>query len=240
MSKQIKELDNQMLLASGITKSFKSGNKNIDILTGVDLNVNFGETVALMGPSGSGKSTLLNIIGGLIQADSGYVELGGNRYGQQSPVSLNDLRRNWIGWIFQNPNLLEHLTAADNVAFALTLSGLSLKDAKIQAQASLDRVGLGNRAEFYPGQLSGGQNQRVAIARAISGNRTLLLADEPTGNLDTSTGEEIIKLFQELCHGSSNAFSVLMVTHDPVLASKADRILLLRDGRVVKSERSDN
>lgn len=240
MSKQIKELDNQMLLASGITKSFKSGNKNIDILTGVDLNVNFGETVALMGPSGSGKSTLLNIIGGLIQADSGYVELGGNRYGQQSPVSLNDLRRNWIGWIFQNPNLLEHLTAADNVAFALTLSGLSLKDAKIQAQVSLDRVGLGNRAEFYPGQLSGGQNQRVAIARAISGNRTLLLADEPTGNLDTSTGEEIIKLFQELCHGSSNAFSVLMVTHDPVLASKADRILLLRDGRVVKSERSDN
>ena len=153
---------------------------------------------------------------------------------------LNDLRRNSIGWIFQNSNLLEHLNIQDNVAFALTLSGFSFKEAQEKALLALDRVGLSDRVGFYPGQLSGGQNQRVAIARAISGDRTLLLADEPTGNLDTGTGEEIIKLFQELCHDSSNAFSVLMVTHDPVLASKADRILLLKDGRVVKSEHPGN
>ena len=186
-----------------------------------------------MGPSGSGKSTLLNIIGGLLQADEGQVELGRHKYGTTHPLGLNALRREHVGWVFQNSNLLEHLTVRDNVAFALTLSGVSLNDARELAAEALDRVGLNQRINFYPPQLSGGQAQRVAIARAISGNRTLLLADEPTGNLDTTSGEEILHTFQELCEDRKESFSVLMVTHDPVLASKATRILLLQDGRIV-------
>ena len=233
-------LSDNLLFASGLKKSFKMGKNKLDVLKDVEISIKNSELVALMGPSGSGKSTLLNIIGGLLKADDGYVELNNHKYGINNPMYLNDLRRNSIGWIFQNSNLLEHLNIQDNVAFALTLSGFSFKEAQEKALLALDRVGLSDRVGFYPGQLSGGQNQRVAIARAISGDRTLLLADEPTGNLDTGTGEEIIKLFQELCHDSSNAFSVLMVTHDPVLASKADRILLLKDGRLVKSDQSGN
>ena len=232
---------NNLLFASGLKKSFKIGRNKLNVLKDVEINIKNGELVALMGPSGSGKSTLLNIIGGLLKADDGYIELSDHRYGIDNPIHLNELRRNHIGWIFQNSNLLQHLSIEDNVALALTISGFSLKEAQEKSLVALERVGLSERVGFYPGQLSGGQNQRVAIARAISGNRTLLLADEPTGNLDTNTGEEIIKLFQELCHdSSSNAFSVLMVTHDPILASKADRILLLKDGRVVKPGQSGN
>ena len=232
--------NDNLLFASGLKKSFKIGKNKLDVLKDVEISIKNGELVALMGPSGSGKSTLLNIIGGLLKADDGYLKLNDHRYGINNPMHLNDLRRNSIGWIFQNSNLLEHLNIQDNVALALTLSGFAFKEAHEKALLALERVGLSDRLGFYPGQLSGGQNQRVAIARAISGNRTLLLADEPTGNLDTNTGEEIIKLFQELSHDPSNAFSVLMVTHDPVLASKADRILLLKDGRVVKSDQLGN
>ena len=221
-----------MLSASGIRKNFRIGKTQIDVLENVGLSVNVGELVALMGPSGSGKSTLLNIIGGLLKADAGQIVLGNHQYGIKKPIHLNDLRRNWIGWVFQNPNLLEHLTVEDNVSFALTLSGLSLTEARHKAHQALDRVGLTDRLTFYPQQLSGGQNQRVSIARAISGNRPLLLADEPTGNLDTANGNEIVQLFQELCHDISNPISLLMVTHDPILASKADRILLLKNGQL--------
>ena len=231
---------NNLLYASGLKKSFKIGKNKLDVLKDVEISMKIGELVALMGPSGSGKSTLLNIIGGLLKADDGYIELNDHRYGITNPIHLNELRRERIGWIFQNSNLLQHLSIEDNIALALTISGFSLKEAQEKTLMALEKVGLSERVGFYPGQLSGGQNQRVAIARAISGNRTLLLADEPTGNLDTNTGEEIIKLFQELCHDASNTFSVLMVTHDPVLASKADRILLLKDGRIVKSDQSGN
>ena len=231
---------NNILFASGLKKSFKIGRNKLDVLKDVEINIKNGELVALMGPSGSGKSTLLNIIGGLLKADDGYIELSDYRYGIDNPIHLNELRRERNGWIFQNSNLLQHLSVEDNIALALTISGFSLKEAQEKSLMALDKLGLSERVGFYPGQLSGGQNQRVAIARAISGNRTLLLADEPTGNLDTNTGEEKIKLFQELCHDPSNTFSVLMVTHDPILASKADRILLLKDGRVVKSDQSGN
>ena len=225
-----------LLVVSKLKKSFKIGSERLHILRDVELSVKLGELVVLMGPSGSGKSTLLNIVGGLLEAEDGSVILGDYEYGTKNPVNLNNLRRNSIGWVFQNFNLLEHLSILDNVTFALTLSGFSNQEAKAKANSSLDRVGLSDRLDFYPQNLSGGQNQRVSVARAISGDRPLLLADEPTGNLDSESGKLIIQLFQELCHDSSNPISVLMVTHDPVLASNADRILLLKNGKVVPSD----
>ena len=227
------ELTMRLLQATGLKKSFKAGKTEAHVLKGVDISIAPGELVALMGPSGSGKSTLLNIIGGLLQADEGHIELNHQEYGTTSPLSLNSLRRESIGWVFQNSNLLDHLTAQDNVAFALTLSGVAIDEAQKIAISTLNQVGLDERVNFYPPQLSAGQAQRVAIARAISGNRSLLLADEPTGNLDITTGKEILHIFQDLCHSRRESFSVLMVTHDPVLASEADRVLLLRDGYIV-------
>ena len=231
------ELTRHLLQASRLKKSFKSGKTQTPVLKGVDISIAPGELVALMGPSGSGKSTLLNIIGGLLQADEGHIELNHHEYGTTSPLSLNSLRRESIGWVFQSANLLDHLTVQDNVAFALTLSGVAIDEAQTVAMSALNRVGLDERVNFYPPQLSGGQAQRVAIARAISGNRSLLLADEPTGNLDTTTGKEILHIFQDLCHSRRESFSVLMVTHDPVLASEADRILLLRDGYIASDSK---
>ena len=146
------------------------------------------------------------------------------------------MRRNLVGWIFQDFHLLDNLTAVDNVAMSLELSGMSALEAEKAAVTALEKVGLGDRMHHIPDQLSGGQQQRVAIARAIAGNRPVLLADEPTGNLDIASGKEVMALFKELCHDEVNPISILMVTHDPDLASNADRMLLLRDG---KTEASD-
>ncbi|MCH1528806.1 MAG: ABC transporter ATP-binding protein, partial [Candidatus Poseidoniaceae archaeon] len=201
-----------------------------------DMEIKQGEMVALMGPSGSGKSTLLNIIGGLLSGDSGTIQLGDKSYGTKSPANVVDVRRESVGWIFQDFHLLDNLTAVDNVAIALELSGLSSKEADEAAKIALSKVGLADRMHHVPDQLSGGQQQRVAIARAIAGNRPVLLADEPTGNLDIASGKEVLQLFKELCHDEVNPISILMVTHDPDLASNADRMLLLNDG---KTEASD-
>jgi putative ABC transport system ATP-binding protein len=187
-----------------------------------------------MGPSGCGKSTLLNIIGGLLNADSGSISLDQFNYGTKSPSRVVDVRRRGVGWIFQDFHLIDRLNALDNVVFALELSGVPSKQAEQQARDALERVGLADRMEFIPDQLSGGQRQRVAIARAIAGSRPLLLADEPTGNLDVKSGQEIIDLFKQLCE--EDGISVLMVTHDPTLASMADRMLLLRDGVTAASD----
>ena len=205
----------------------------------VNLNIKKGELVALMGPSGCGKSTLLNIIGGLLPADSGKIELSNSteeafEYGTENPNEVVDVRRNGVGWIFQDFHLVEHLTALDNVAMALEISGIEQSLAEDKAKAALTTVGLGDRIEFGAEQLSGGQRQRVAVARAIAGSRPLLLADEPTGNLDAESGNDIMKLFKLLRKGS-NPISVLMVTHDPNLASQADRMLLMKDGVVAAS-----
>nr|MCS5538239.1 ATP-binding cassette domain-containing protein [Candidatus Poseidoniaceae archaeon] len=154
----------------------------------------------------------------------------------EKPAQLVQLRREGVGWIFQDFYLLAHLTALDNVALALELAGLEASDAEQQAKEALIRVGLEDRMDHIPDQLSGGQQQRVAIARAIAGNRKMLLADEPTGNLDIATGEEILQLFKELCHREVDPLSILMVTHDPNLASQADRMLLLKDGTVAASD----
>ena len=187
-----------------------------------------------MGPSGCGKSTLLNIIGGLLDADSGSISLDQFNYGTKSPSRVVDVRRRGVGWIFQDFHLIDRLNALDNVVFALELSGVPSKQAEQQARVALERVDLADRMEFIPDQLSGGQRQRVAIARAIAGSRPLLLADEPTGNLDVKSGQEIIDLFKQLCE--EDGISVLMVTHDPTLASMADRMLLLRDGVTAASD----
>ena len=225
-----------MLKIDKLTKSFGSGASKLQVLSGITLEVKQGELVALMGPSGCGKSTLLNIIGGLLPGDGGEINLNGRKYGRKGPSSVVDVRRELVGWIFQDFHLLNNLSAMDNVAVALELSGVNAKDAERRAADALERVGLGDRMHHIPDQLSGGQQQRVAIARAIAGNRPLLLADEPTGNLDIASGKDVLQLFKDLCHDNENPISILMVTHDPELASNADRMLLLRDG---KTEASD-
>ena len=223
-----------MLRVSKLRKGFGSGSRRLEVLKGINMEVKPGELVSLMGPSGCGKSTLLNIIGGLLEADSGEISLGSFNYGTKSPNRVVDVRRSGVGWIFQDFHLVDRLDALDNVAFSLELSGMSSSEAEGRAMDALMRVGLADRMNFIPDQLSGGQQQRVAVARAISGSRPLILADEPTGNLDVKSGQEVIKLFKDLC--ANDGLSVLMVTHDPMLASMADRMLLLKDGVTAASD----
>ena len=225
-----------MLRVEELTKGFGSGSNRLEVLKGIDFEMKAGELVALMGPSGCGKSTLLNIIGGLLPADGGEINLNSRSYGLRNPSAVVDVRRSLVGWIFQDFHLLDHLSALDNVAMALEISGIPSKEAEERARDALNRVNLSDRMDHIPNQLSGGQQQRVAIARAIAGNRPLLLADEPTGNLDISSGADVLRLFKELCHDEDNPISILMVTHDPDLASQADRMLLLRDGTVAASD----
>ena len=223
-----------MLQVTDLKKGFGSGSRRLEVLKGINMEVKAGELVSLMGPSGCGKSTLLNIIGGLLEADSGEISLGSFNYGTKSPNRVVDVRRSGVGWIFQDFHLVDRLDALDNVAFSLELSGMSSSEAEGRAMDALMRVGLADRVNFIPDQLSGGQQQRVAVARAISGSRPLILADEPTGNLDVKSGQEVIKLFKDLC--ANDGLSVLMVTHDPMLASMADRMLLLKDGVTAASD----
>ena len=223
-----------MLQVTDLKKGFGSGSRRLEVLKGINMEVKAGELVSLMGPSGCGKSTLLNIIGGLLEADSGEITLDSFNYGTKSPNRVVDVRRNGVGWIFQDFHLVDRLDALDNVAFSLELSGMSSSEAEGRAMDALMRVGLADRMNFIPDQLSGGQQQRVAVARAISGSRPLILADEPTGNLDVKSGQEVIDLFKDLC--ASDGLSVLMVTHDPMLASMADRMLLLKDGVTAASD----
>ena len=225
-----------MLEVEDLTKSFGMGANRLHVLKGIDMKMKTGELVALMGPSGCGKSTLLNIIGGLLPGDSGKITLQSRDYGLKGPSNVVDVRRELVGWIFQDFHLLNHLSALDNVAMALELSGIDSKSAEQKAQEALEKVGLGDRMHHIPEQLSGGQQQRVAIARAIAGNRPLLLADEPTGNLDIASGKDVLQLFKDLCHDEENPISILMVTHDPELASNADRMLLLTDGKTKASD----
>ena len=225
-----------MLEIKQLTKSFGVGSNKLQVLKGIDMEMKTGELVALMGPSGCGKSTLLNIIGGLLPGDGGKITLKSKDYGLRGPSSVVDVRRELVGWIFQDFHLLNHLSALDNVAMALELSGIESKVAENRAAVALNKVGLGDRMHHIPEQLSGGQQQGVAIARAIAGNRPLLLADEPTGNLDIASGKEVLQLFKDLCHDEENPISILMVTHDPELASNADRMLLLTDGKTKASD----
>jgi putative ABC transport system ATP-binding protein len=213
-----------------VSKTYGSGPAEVHALVEVDLAVDRGELVAIMGPSGSGKSTLLTIAGTLEDPTSGELTVAGNAVSAMSRNERARLRRRTIGYVFQEFNLLAGLTAAENVALPLELDGTPARRARRAALATLDDLGLGERAESYPDDLSGGERQRVAIARAVVGDRRLLLADEPTGALDTVNGEGVMRLLRAACH---RGVAGVVVTHEAQLAAWADRVVFLRDGRVV-------
>ena len=206
----------------------------VNILRGIDLVITPGDTVGIIGPSGSGKSTLLMVVGGLERASEGRVEVTGVDLGQLDEDGLARFRRDNVGIVFQSFHLIPTMTALENVAIPLELAGKP--DAFAQAEAGLSAVGLGHRIGHYPGQMSGGEQQRVAIARAFVTRPRLLLADEPTGNLDGATGQQVIDLLFDLRarHGTT----LILVTHDPALADRADRVIRLADGRIAEDRRA--
>ncbi|HII90532.1 MAG TPA: ABC transporter ATP-binding protein, partial [Candidatus Thalassarchaeaceae archaeon] len=211
----------------------------LTVVDKISFQIFSGQVTCLLGPSGCGKSTVLNIIGGLLKGDSGSIKINADppmKYGTKSPNQVIEVRRKGVGWIFQDFHLLDHITSLENVILSLELAGMSSEVAEQRAISAMERVDLSERMRFMPNELSGGQQQRVAVARAIAGSRPLLLADEPTGNLDVKAGESVIELFKELCSDPDDPISVLMVTHDPLLASKADRMLLMRDGVTASSD----
>ena len=213
-----------------VSKSYGDGAALVDALRNVDLTVNAGELVAIMGPSGSGKSTLLTIAGTLEDGTSGDVFVDGHEVSTMSRNERARLRRRSIGYVFQDFNLLAGLTAAENVSLPLELDGIRARTARAVAMGALEELGLADRAGRYPDELSGGERQRVAIARAVVGDRRLLLADEPTGALDSVNGEGVMRLVRTAC---KRGVAGVVVTHDAQLASWADRVVFLRDGRVV-------
>jgi len=213
-----------------LTRTFEMGETTVEALRGVNLTVGQGEFVALVGPSGSGKSTVLNLIGGLDRPNEGQIWLDGLELTAQDERGLTAHRRRRVGFVFQSFNLLPRLTALENVALPLMFGGVPERERLARARTLLEQVGLGGRLSHRPTQLSGGEQQRVAIARALVAEPLLLLADEPTGNLDTCTGGEIMGLLKTL--NARRGLTLLVVTHDPEVAAFADRLVRLRDGQV--------
>ncbi|MFE6842032.1 ABC transporter ATP-binding protein [Streptomyces sp. NPDC057686] len=213
-----------------LTRTHGSGATEVHALRGIDLAVYPGELVAVMGPSGSGKSTLLTLAGGLDTPTSGHVIVEGTDITTASRKQLAALRRRSIGYVFQDYNLIPALTAAENVALPRELDGTSARKARASALAALEEMGLGQLADRFPDEMSGGQQQRVAIARALVGDRRLVLADEPTGALDSETGESVLALLRSRCDAGAAG---ILVTHEPRFAAWADRVVFLRDGSVV-------
>jgi putative ABC transport system ATP-binding protein len=212
-----------------VSKTHGEGAAQVRALQSVSLTVEAGAMVAVMGPSGSGKSTLLTIAGSLEEPSEGEVLVGGLSLATMSHSAKAQLRRRSIGYVFQDFNLLAGLTAAENVALPLELDGVSARKARVAGLKALEELGLGDRANHFPDQLSGGERQRVSIARAVVGDRRLLLADEPSGALDSVNAEEVMRLLHSAC---KRGVAAVVVTHDAQLASWADRVLFLRDGRV--------
>ncbi|MEV0410468.1 ABC transporter ATP-binding protein [Streptomyces sp. NPDC050448] len=213
-----------------LTRTHGSGATEVHALRGIDLAVYPGELVAVMGPSGSGKSTLLTLAGGLDTPTSGHVIVEGTDITTANRRQLAALRRRSIGYVFQDYNLIPALTAAENVALPRELDGTSARKARVSALAALEEMGLGQLADRFPDEMSGGQQQRVAIARALVGDRRLVLADEPTGALDSETGESVLALLRSRCDAGAAG---ILVTHEPRFAAWADRVVFLRDGSVV-------
>jgi putative ABC transport system ATP-binding protein len=213
-----------------VSKSYGEGAAEVHAIEDVNLFVERGSLVAVMGPSGSGKSTLLTIAGSLEEPTNGEVVIDGASLGAMSRNDKARLRRRTIGYVFQEFNLLAGLTAVENVALPLELDGLAAKKAHVAGMAALDELGLADRATHFPDELSGGERQRVAIARAVVGERHLLLADEPSGALDSTNGEAVMRMILNAC---KRGVAAVVVTHDAQLASWADRVVFLRDGRVV-------
>ncbi|MBI3273496.1 MAG: ABC transporter ATP-binding protein [Planctomycetes bacterium] len=220
----------QALAAEEVTKRFREGCDPVDVLRGVSLSLERGEVVALEGPSGSGKTTLLSILGCILTPTSGRVVVDGEAVDPARTERLPAIRRRAIGFVFQQYNLFPALTAAENVEFALNIRGVRGPGARTEATRAPDAVGMTDRAGFLPRDLSGGQKQRVAIARALAGRPAVLLADEPTANLDSRTGSRVLELFRELAKREGSG--LLLVTHDPSVRTIADRVLAIRDGRL--------
>jgi putative ABC transport system ATP-binding protein len=221
-----------MLETTDLRKRYQMGEVTVDALRGVDFVVQQGEFVAVMGPSGAGKSTLLHLMGGLDTPSDGEVVLGGKRLAHLSDDEITIVRRRQVGFVFQFFNLLPTLTAAENVALPLLIDGQRSEDHAAHVGALLDLVGLGDRKDHKPDQLSGGEQQRVAIARAFANDPKIVLADEPTGNLDSRSSTTVLELLHRAC--KELEATVVMVTHDPRAASYADRVMFLKDGRTVR------
>jgi len=222
-----------LLTLRGVSRRLPSGGRQLTILDGIDLDVEAGEFVAVLGPSGSGKSTLLALMAGLDRPSSGSVTLAGERIDSLGEDRLALLRRRQVGFVFQSFQLLGNLTARENVLLPLEL--LRAPDAGQRADALLDSVGLAERGHHYPSQLSGGEQQRVALARAFAPRPALLLADEPTGNLDSATGALVLELLAKM--RVEQGATLVLVTHDPAVAERADRRVHLEDGRIAREER---
>lgn len=214
-------------------KTYQMGTTEVKALKSVDLDIHRNEYVALMGPSGSGKSTLMNLLGCLDTPSAGEYLLGGEQVSEMGDDELADIRNRRIGFVFQTFNLLPRLSALENVALPLVYAGLSKEDRLSKARQVLTKVGLGDRVDHKPNELSGGQRQRVAVARALVNDPAIILADEPTGNLDTKTSYEIMAMFEEL-HKDGN--TIILVTHEPDIAEHALRVVRLRDGLIESDE----
>ena len=226
-------MDDITIQLSGIKKLYQIGDQQVAALDGIDLNIRKGEFAALMGPSGSGKSTLMNILGCLDRPTVGSYKLDGEEVARLGDDALARTRNKKIGFVFQNFNLLSRISALDNVALPLIYAGVSSRQRSERAMEVLEAVGLGPRAHHQPNELSGGQRQRVAIARALVNNPRIIMADEPTGNLDTKSTHEIMEIFQRL---HEEGRTIILVTHEPDIASCASRQLLVRDGKITRDE----
>jgi putative ABC transport system ATP-binding protein len=220
-----------ILETDGISKQYQMGTVTVDALAGVDFSVERGEFVGVMGPSGSGKSTLLHLLGGLDQPSGGQVTLAGRALSDLSDRQITITRRRQMGFVFQFFNLIPTLTTEENVALPMIIDGRRPRDYQERVDHLLELVGLAGRRDHTPDQLSGGEQQRVAIARALVTEPAIVLADEPTGNLDSRSGDDILRLLRLLCDELNQ--TVVMVTHDPRAASYADRIVFLQDGRII-------
>jgi putative ABC transport system ATP-binding protein len=225
-----------LLELEGVTKKYNLGDVDVPVLHGISLSIEAGESVAIMGSSGSGKSTLMNILGCLDRPTSGHYHLDGRDVSKLGRGDLAEVRNRTIGFVFQNFNLLSRTSALENVELPLIYSGVGNRERVARAKAALERVGLGARLDHHPSQLSGGQQQRVAIARALVTSPKLILADEPTGNLDSKTSIEIMALFQEL---GRSGITLVLVTHESDIATYARRVIMLKDGLVQNDQRQE-
>jgi putative ABC transport system ATP-binding protein len=223
-----------MIRLANLSKSYRTETVMTAALRGIELTVEAGEFTAIMGPSGCGKSTLLNLIGLLDRPDEGEFWLHGQEVSRASEATLSTLRKRHIGFIFQSFNLIEELTVAENIELALLYHGIPAAERKKRVAEAMDKVGIGHRAAHRPSQLSGGQQQRVAVGRAVVAKPALILADEPTGNLDSSNGEEVMRMLRAL---NDEGTTVLMVTHTPSHADHARRVINLIDGQIVGDRR---